>query len=96
VSANRDHEPEDAMRSSIRRRRDRLSRGEESGPRSVVEHLSLIGSLGWLIVTPILIGILAGRWLDRLAGSQIFWTASLVFMGAAIGSWLAWKKVTGE
>ena len=49
------------MHRAVRRRaRRRDSREDE---RSIWQNLSMIGALGWLIVTPILLGILAGRWL---------------------------------
>jgi ATP synthase protein I len=53
----------------------------------------MIGVLGWLVVTPTLIGIFIGRWLDRTADSGIFWTVSLLFAGLCIGCWLAWKRM---
>lgn len=96
MSEKRDKEPEEAMRESVRRRRERLSEAGKNGPQTVAEYLSLIGSLGWLVITPILLGILLGRWLDRITGMQIFWSGCLVFVGAVAGSWLAWRKVRSE
>ena len=58
---------------------------------SVARRLSQIGVLGWIIVTPMLIGVFAGRWIDEKLGSGIFWTAPLLMLGAALGSWSAWK-----
>jgi ATP synthase protein I len=57
----------------------------------VARHLAQIGVLGWIIVVPILIGIFAGRWLDRTFGSGLFYTAPLLMLGAALGCWSAWK-----
>lgn len=96
MSRDDDKEPEEAMRDSVRRRKEQISRFEKSRPQSIAEYLSLIGSLGWLVIAPILIGIFVGRWLDRLMGLQIFWSATLVLVGAVAGSWLAWKKVQSE
>jgi ATP synthase protein I len=56
----------------------------------------MIGALGWTIVTPTLIGVFAGRWLDRGFGSGIFWTLGLLVAGLALGCTLAWKRIHRE
>jgi ATP synthase protein I len=48
-----------------------------------------IGVLGWIIVTPMLIGLFIGRWLDHKFGSGIFWSAPLLLVGVVIGCWSA-------
>ena len=53
----------------------------------------MIGTLGWLIVTPTLIGTFAGRWLDRHFDTGIYWTLSLLFVGLVFGCWLAWQRM---
>ena len=55
-----------------------------------------VGALGWLIVAPILLGALLGRWLDDLLGQGVFWTGSFIFVGAAIGFYLAWRRMESE
>ena len=74
--------------------RERLQRRwEEEGERPLWRNLSMIGSLGWLIVTPALLGILIGRWLDRVFEAGIFWSGTLLFAGTVFGCWLAWRKM---
>lgn len=34
-----------------------------------------------------------GILLDRRNGTGIVWTAAFLFVGAALGSWLAWKAM---
>jgi ATP synthase protein I len=77
----------------VRRRRARHERWRREGERPLGHNLALIGVLGWLVVTPTLLGIFIGRWLDRTAESGIFWTVSLLFLGLCLGCWLAWKRV---
>jgi ATP synthase protein I len=79
----------DAIKLRERRREDWRKHGEGS----LWDNVSMIGSLGWLIVVPTLLGILLGRLLDNSLNSGIFWTAALIFLGVAIGSVLAWRKV---
>ena len=77
----------------IRRSRARRERWHREGERPLSHNLAMIGVLGWLVVTPTLIGIFIGRWLDRSAESGIFLTVSLLFAGLCLGCWLAWKRV---
>ena len=63
------------------------------GDPSVARNLAQIGVLGWIVVVPVLIGVAAGRWLDHLSGSGIFWTAPLLMLGAALGCWAGGELV---
>jgi ATP synthase protein I len=56
----------------------------------------MIGALGWTIIAPTLVGIFAGRWLDRHFNAGIFWTLGLLVVGLAIGCTLAWKRMQSE
>jgi ATP synthase protein I len=76
-----------AARRQSRRRRRWLSEGEPS----VARFVGQIGVLGWIIVAPMLLGLLLGRWLDRSFGTGIFWSAPLLLVGAVIGGYSAWK-----
>lgn len=84
---------EDGLAEPVRLHRERRERHRRDGERSPGENLAMIGALGWLVVTPTLIGTFAGRWIDRMQGSGIFWTSSLLFIGLCLGCWLAWKRM---
>ena len=62
----------------------------------MARRLSQIGVLGWIIVTPMLIGVFVGRWIDAKLGTGIFWTAPLLMLGVALGCWSAWKWMRSE
>ena len=81
---------------AVRLRRGRRERWQRDGERSVGQNLAMIGALGWTIVTPMLIGIFAGRGLDRSFGSKVFWTLGLLVAGIALGCWLAWRRIWRE
>ncbi len=76
------------MLDSVRRARRRW---ESEGEPSVIRFVGQIGVLGWIIVTPALIGLFTGRWIDSRLGTGIFWSAPLLLVGVCIGCWSAWR-----
>jgi len=84
-------EPPDELVRGAQLRGARHARWLREGEPSVARRLGQIGVLGWIVVTPMLIGVFAGRWLDHRFDSGLFWTAPLLMLGAALGSWSAWK-----
>ncbi|WP_031404802.1 AtpZ/AtpI family protein [Thiomonas sp. FB-Cd] len=84
-------EEPDALLKEAARRSERHRRGQDQGEASVAHLLAQIGVLGWIIVVPTLLGLFAGRWLDRIVGSGLFFTAPLLMLGLALGCWSAWK-----
>jgi len=81
---------------AVRTRQQRRERWQQEGERSLGQNLAMIGALGWTIVLPTLIGIFAGRWLDRQFNSGIFWTLGLLVAGLAVGCTFAWKRMHSE
>jgi ATP synthase protein I len=86
----------DKMQKAVRLRDQRRKRWNKEGERSLWQNLSMIGALGWLIVTPTLLGVLIGRWLDGLFETGIFFSGALVFLGITLGCYLAWQRVSKE
>ena len=76
---------------SIRRHAERHDKARREGPPSLGRYLAQVGVLGWTIVVPTLLGVYAGRWIDRRLGTGIFWTGPLLMGGLAIGCWSAWR-----
>ena len=81
---------------AVRRREARRARWQREGERSIGQNLAMIGALGWTIVLPTLVGIFAGRWLDRHFAAGIFWTLGLLVAGLALGCAFAWKRMHSE
>jgi ATP synthase protein I len=81
----------DPLVKGVRLRGERYRRWLREEDPSVAHRLAQIGVLGWIIVVPLLIGVFAGRWLDRFFNSGLFWTAPLLIAGLALGCWSAWK-----
>ena len=90
------HTPEarDELVRGARLRHERARRAAAEGEPSVARRLAQIGVLGWIIVTPTLIGVFAGHWLDARFHSGLFWTGPLLMLGLVLGCWSAWRWVT--
>lgn len=84
------HETDPLVR-GVRVHEARNRRWLREGDPSLGHRLAQVGALGWIIVTPMLLGIFLGRWLDHSFGTGIFWTAPLLLLGLALGGWSAWK-----
>jgi len=69
--------------------RDAANRDDPATPASI--RLAQIGVLGWTIVMPILLGLLAGHWLDRWLRTGVTFAAALLTVGAGLGLWFAWR-----
>ena len=93
---NRQQKDRQRLDEAVRKRREWRERWQREGERSIGQNLAMIGALGWTIVTPTLIGIFAGRWLDRHFNSGVFWTLGLLVLGLALGCTLAWKRMQSE
>lgn len=89
-------EKPDGLDEAVKTRRDRREQWRRQGERSLGQNLAMIGALGWTIVTPTLLGIFLGRWLDRHFASGIFWTLGLLVAGLALGCWVAWTRMSHE
>lgn len=81
------------MEDAVRLREERSEKWKREGERSLWQNLSMIGALGWLIVTPTLLGVLIGRWLDSTFESGIFFSGTCIFLGVCFGCYLAWRRM---
>jgi ATP synthase protein I len=81
----------DPLVTETRRRGERHRRYLEEGEEGVARRLAQVGVLGWMIVTPTILGLFGGRWLDRRAGTGLLWTGALLTFGLAVGCWSAWR-----
>jgi len=90
---NSSEKPGNGLDDAVKTRRERRALWQHEGERSLGQNLAMIGALGWTIVLPTLLGILAGRWLDRRFESGIFWTLGLLAVGLTLGCMLAWKRM---
>ncbi len=82
-------DPRDRTRRDLQRLRNR----DPSG--GFLRHVALIGSVGWPIVALTTGGGLLGHALDQRYGTGVRATLALVFLGAVLGSYAAWRSIRG-
>lgn len=70
----------------VGRQVDRIRRAEKDR-RSVLAQTVYLGTLGVLLVLPVVVGAYVGNWLDsRLQGYAVHWTISMIFIGVVVGA----------
>jgi ATP synthase protein I len=74
---------------AARRTREREEASRHDPEPSLARRFGQIGVLGWVIVGPTILGVVAGNWLDHRLGTGITMAAALTMLGAALGFWLA-------
>ncbi len=84
------------MQRAIHIREERRRKWKKEGERSTWQNLSMVGVLGWLIVTPTVLGVFVGRLLDQKFDTGILFSGALILFGIALGSYLAWLRITKE
>lgn len=61
---------------------------KEKRPAGWIGVLFYGGTLGLLLVTPLILGAYFGRWLDTLAdGYSVRWTVNFILLGLGIGAY---------
>lgn len=94
--AEPNHHARKELEDAVERRQSRRAKWEEEGERPLWKNLSMVGALGWLVVTPTLLGVFLGRWLDELLETGVTFSGALTFTGACLGFYFAWKRMNEE
>jgi ATP synthase protein I len=80
------------FREAVRRRRERLQRARQEED-SFWRYVGLLGTVGWSVVLPMVLGGLLGLWLDTLFATGSAWTLTLLLLGLALGMLNAWRLI---
>lgn len=73
------------LKEKIERQLKRIQKAEQDRP-NLLSQTVYIGTLGLVMVLPIVGGVYLGRWLDSMVeGYSTRWTLSLLFTGLVIG-----------
>jgi ATP synthase protein I len=74
------------LRKQVERQARRMKKAEQERP-TLIGQTVYIGTLGLLLILPVVGGAYLGHWLDSLvAGYSIRWTVSLILLGVFIGA----------
>ena len=77
---------ENKLKERIGKQTLRMKRAERDRG-TLLSQTIYVGTLGLLIVIPVIIGAYVGRWLDGFVeGYSIQWTISLILLGVVIGA----------
>jgi ATP synthase protein I len=76
---------EDELRRRVERQAERMRQAERDRP-TLIGQTVYIGTLGLLLVLPVVAGAYLGRWLDGMRpGYSMRWTLSLLLTGLVVG-----------
>jgi len=77
--------PQQELKKSVENQLKRIKKAERDRP-NLLSQTTYIGTLGLVMVLPIVAGVYLGHWLDSLmAGYSTRWTLSLLITGVVIG-----------
>jgi ATP synthase protein I len=71
---------------SVDQQAERLKRAEKDRP-TMLAQTRFVGTIGLLLILPVIGGAYFGRWLDsKLPGYAVHWTVSMIFLGIVVGA----------
>lgn len=77
---------ENKLKERISRQTRRMKQAERDRP-TLLGQTVYVGTLGLLMVIPVVVGAYVGQWLDSLVeGYSIRWTISFILIGVVIGA----------
>jgi len=78
--------PKHSLQKQVERQARRMKQAEHDRP-TLMGQTVYMGTLGLVLVLPVVVGAYLGHWLDNLAtGYSMRWTLSLIFLGLIVGS----------
>ena len=79
-------DPGDKLSKAIEKQVERHKKAERQRA-TLLGQTVYVGTLGLLIVLPVIVGAYLGVWLDeKLAGYSVSWTVSLILVGVFVGA----------
>ena len=77
----------------VRRRREQHDKHVRDGDSSFWQSVGMMGTIGWSVAVPTVLGVLLGRWLDgRLDSAHVF-MVFFMLVGLVTGCVTAWRMV---
>jgi len=83
----------EAFAGEVRRRREQHDKHIRDGESSFWQSVGMMGTIGWSVAVPTVLGVLLGRWLDgRLDSAHVF-MVFFMMVGLVTGCVTAWRMV---
>lgn len=83
--------PSELETDAVRRKAERIARGRRER-RSAWQNLAHVGTLGWVLVIPLVLGIFVGRLAAIATGTRAPTLVGL-FVGLAAGAYAVWRQL---
>jgi ATP synthase protein I len=84
------------MMADIEGKQARKMRARHAKDRGTWFGLGMMGTIGWTVVVPALLGVALGIWIDAHWPSAISWTLVLLIGGLLLGCVNAWLWIARE
>ena len=80
--------------SEVRRKRERHEEHKREGNSSFWQSVGVMGTIGWTVSIPMLLGVLLGRWVDKQLDSDQVFTIFCMLVGLITGCITAWRIIS--
>ncbi len=83
----------DELKQRVSKQVERMQQADRDRP-TLLAQTAYLGTLGLLLVVPVIVGAYLGRWLDGLVeGYSMRWTLSLIVVGVAVGAFNVYRFI---
>ena len=93
---DREPDPRDKMVVYVEEKQVRKMRARQTKDRGTWFGLGMMGTIGWTVVVPTLLGVALGLWIDAHWPSSVSWTLTLLIGGLLLGCVNAWLWIARE
>lgn len=83
---------EQRMIRQVGERQAQAARGRKE-KQGMWKSIAILGTVGWSVTIPTVVGVALGVWLDRHWPARFSWTLTLLTVGLAIGCVNAWLRI---
>lgn len=94
--SRRDGDSRGQMEAEIKSKQTRKLHARRTKDSGVWFGLGMMGTVGWSVTVPTLLGVALGIWIDRRWPSSVSWTLVLLFGGLILGCLNAWFWVSRQ
>lgn len=88
-----DGSPDEALARRIEAQARQRARSRREKVGNLWQQVARVGTLGWMIVLPIVGGALLGHLLDRRFDTGVRWALALMSVGVVAGGFALWRAI---